>query len=94
MSEESSNFMVRLYKGDVPLVITFWVFYIVLGTVLSFIPLVGIIFTVFFSIATLNSAAKYDGLALWRILAQIMAALTLIGIAVYITFLVLGVTPV
>lgn len=33
MSEESNNYFVKLYRGEVPLVITFWVFNIVISTI-------------------------------------------------------------
>ena len=31
MAEESNNYLARLYRGDIPLVITFWVFHVLTG---------------------------------------------------------------
>ena len=118
MAEENSNYLVRLYKGDISLVTTFWGYYTGVGIIFQFIiiftsvilfsiyqsehelPIVLIvlmglqlvvlfIYYPFISIALYRSAKKYQGLALWRILAQVTAVLTIGNVGVAIVLLVL-----
>lgn len=91
MAEESGNFIVRLYRGDVSLPVTFWVFYMLIGTVVFFIPVVNFFYYVFSTLALWNSAGKYEGLALWRVLCQIIAGISIIAIVLGLVFLVLAV---
>ena len=91
MAEESCNFIVRLYRGDVSLPVTFWVFYFVLCNVAYFIPVVNFIYWVFATLAVWNSAGKYEGLALWRVLCQIIAGISIIAIVLGLVLTVLAV---
>ena len=94
MEEESGNFVVRLYRGDVSLPITFWVFWFLIGSVTYFVTITfdvdNSIYRAFIALALWNSASKYQGLALWRILAQIIAGLEVITLALWLAFMVLA----
>ncbi|MGV0005583.1 MAG: hypothetical protein ACNYPG_03000 [Candidatus Porifericomitaceae bacterium WSBS_2022_MAG_OTU9] len=89
MSEQSDNYLIKLFKGDVPLVITFWVFYVVVGAIVSFIPSfpVNLVVGVYFTIALWNSAGKYKGAAIWRKLSRILAVLSIIVFVLMTTIL-------
>ncbi len=100
-SEQSNNYLVKLYKGDVPLVKTFWVFHIIIGTVLTIVcialaivmPVVYFILLMvqaYLMIALWNSASKYQGAAIWRILAKINAVIGLIVVVSSVVLLSLG----
>ncbi len=82
MSEESNNYFVKLYRGEVPLVITFWVFNIVISTII-YITLPFIVFLIvdiFFMVALWNSAGHYQGSSIWKTLARLMIVLSVISI--------------
>ncbi len=90
MSEESNNYFVKLYRGEVPLVITYWVFYFIIGSIVYLmLPLLGIIVNIFFMIAVWNSAGHYQGSSIWKTLARLMVILGVIAMVLAMV----GVSP-
>lgn len=94
LSKCSENFLINLFKGNVRLVFTYWIFFKGIGTINSLIiefynfknELLGMIFYVFailyffFSvIATWRSANKYDGLNKWGGVAKFIVILSVLS---------------
>ncbi len=93
MPEQSNNYFVKLYRGDVPLVITFWVFYILFGLVVAplFPDFIRILLFIYLSLALWNSATHYKGFEFWRDLAKIIVALLALVQAYDVMMLSLGI---
>ncbi len=78
------NYLLILLRGEVPLAITFWVFMILLPTAINPIleklnsPVLGIGISAYLAIALYNSACRYKGREIWKILAQICAVLLMV----------------
>ena len=111
MAEENNDYLAKLLRGDVPLVITFWGHFVGVGFVLStllpfasytainifprwqpelellvFAGIGGLfVYYPFISIALYRSAKKYQGRALWRILAKVIAVI--LGLFVIVFFI-------
>ena len=87
-----NNFFIKLYRGDIPLVITFWVLYVVLGVIFQWlaglllpaaIAAVTILISyIYLIIALWNSAAKYEGPGIWKTLAYVAVAFSLFALIV------------
>jgi len=87
--ETKVNIITRLWKGDVRLVITFWVFWWLVGFIVLICSIIietytGIpnlstflstIYTIFMMVALWRSANKYIGHIIWRNLAQLWVVL-------------------
>ncbi|MCH8080117.1 MAG: hypothetical protein IIA06_10135 [Proteobacteria bacterium] len=83
------NIIIRLWKGDVKLVITFWVFWWLVGFAVLICSIlielsIGIpnlstvlstIYTIFMMVALWRSASKYTGHLIWRNAAQLWVVL-------------------
>ena len=85
------NNIKKVWRGNLPLSMTFWAFgvggYIAL-VVLMLAPLVivnvlgyalSLAYVIFIPVAIWRSAGKYDGSRLWPVLAKLVAALQLLG---------------
>lgn len=84
------SYIQKLWRGDVPLVITFWVWNfllavaigIILGVISWFVEVsykallvVYLPFYAFLTVAVWRSANKYTGKAIWAVLAQVVMIL-------------------
>lgn len=88
-SRRNKNILLRLWSGDVRLVITFWVFGVLASAVIgvalvivsislrlpSLVYIIGFPVLVFQSVAIWRSAKKYQGEVLIRKLAQMAVAI-------------------
>ena len=83
------DFATRLWRGDVGLAITYWVFGVIGNYLLAIIvasimgPTVAIVImaasTLFVSVCIWRSATKYEGKPVWAILAKIAIVLGVLG---------------
>ena len=82
------GFFLNLYQGKVPLVITFWIFFILLGWLPGLVvprPAFFLFWLLFVSVATWNSASRHKNQAV-AIPVQIMAIIA-IGLTIIIMIL-------
>lgn len=91
-----NNYLLRLFYGEVPLAITFWVFLVLLPTAINPVlakldsPILGIGISTYLAIALYNSACKYKGREVWQMLAQICAVVLMVMLALRIYHLLVG----
>lgn len=78
----------KLWKGDVPLIQTFWLYYfvgiillrLVVGIISPFLGIIIIAWAAFMVIPIWRSASKYEGNNLFALLAKIAAVLITLGV--------------
>ena len=95
------------FKGDVPLIISFWgiyvfawniVFYNILYVILArmgfefnTIRLISVPITIMLAIGVWNSAGKYKGKKIWSVLAKVVVAIHCIAAVLVFIALILGI---
>ena len=95
------------FKGDVPLIISFWgiyvfawniviynILYMVLarmGVELKTVQSIGAPIIIILAIGVWNSAGKYKGKKIWSVLAKVVAAIHCIAAVIYVIALILGI---
>lgn len=99
ISKPNPSYFVRLWNGDISLVVTFWVFYVLVGFLIGFIAVLieaslnlkGVYYIItfpwfIFSIVALwRSSKKYRGSVSWRNAAQIVV---FVGVLAFILMVV------
>lgn len=96
IKEEKKDFLNQLLSGDFGLARTFWIygvlFEILFALVISVLPFVGLLniaWTVVVLIGTWRAANRYEGWRGWAMLARISVVLTWISLAVSLFHLLL-----
>ena len=95
------------FKGDVPLIISFWgiyvfawniVFYNILyvilarmGFELKIVQLIGALIIIILAIGVWNSAGKYKGKKIWSVLAKVVVAIHCVAAVLVFIALILGI---
>lgn len=80
-------YFMRLFEGDIPLIKTYWIYFICVTNVLfrvaiasssAMLYLLTAIYVLFISVAVWRSSNKYKGRNIWAILAKIIIVLNVI----------------
>ena len=95
------------FKGDVPLIISFWGIYVfawnvvfinILGVIvarmgygLKIVQLISIPIMIILAIGVWNSAGKYKGKKIWSVLAKVVVAIHCIAAVLVFIALILGI---
>ena len=95
------------FKGDVPLIISFWGIYVfawnvviinILGVILTrmgfelkIVQLIGALIIIILAIGVWNSAGKYKGKKIWSVLAKVVVAIQCIASVIFVIALILGI---
>jgi len=95
------------FKGDVPLIISFWGIYVfawnivftnILGLILprmgfesNIILLISALIIIILAIGVWNSAGKYKGKKIWSVLAKVVVAIQCIASVIFVIALILGI---
>ena len=95
------------FKGDVPLIISFWGIYVFawnvvfgliftlilarMGFELKIVQLIGALIIIILAIGVWNSAGKYKGKKIWSVLAKVVVAIQCIASVIFVIALILGI---
>ena len=95
------------FKGDVPLIISFWGIYVfawnivftnILGLILprmgfesNIILLISALIIIILAIGVWNSAGKYKGKKIWSVLAKVVVAIQCIASVIFVIASILGI---